>query len=339
MKRPIVWVTALTLGLAGCDVLSAVLGALSDLTLLGVTPAEGFSDAASPDRGKVRIAVGALDDNFIPVLPAAQQLRVQTDAGEDVEVEETEEVPGHDRGSFILLVDGSGSVLATDPDRVRVEAVRVMADKLASCGEGWEQSLMEFGVYQPTGGFAVTAQRADWTTDPAAIGEAAESLDAADLTPLWDAIIEVLDELERHHDRAFDGDRDGAGVGLVVLSDGDDTASTQNRAAVVARAEALDVRLHMVGFGPAADGDQAVDPAAVESLRRIADATGGYYGYVSNVDELPALAESIALAQCGGHTQLVVTWPESDAGEEYGGRIVHRDNDALAVPFSFTAPR
>jgi hypothetical protein len=44
-------ITALGVGLAGCGVLDALLK-LSDLFLLGVTPAESFSDAGSPLGGQ-----------------------------------------------------------------------------------------------------------------------------------------------------------------------------------------------------------------------------------------------------------------------------------------------
>ena len=338
MKRSLVLIAALTMGLGACEFIGTVLGALSDLSLLGVSPAAGFSQANSPDRGKLRIAVGAVNDSFVPVLPKAKDLKVKTASGEEVPVEETEEVEGHEKGSFVLLVDGSYSTSWTDPDRVRVEAVRALADQLSACGNGWEQALMEFGVLNGTNGFDVTAVRARYTDDADAIDAAADDLGSWEETPLWDSTYEVLEDLAAEYDTSFSGDTKKAGMGIVVLSDGADTVSRHSRADVVTRANELGIRVHTVGFGPAADGDLAQDEAAIEGLRRMADETGGYYGYVSTVDELPALAEAVASAQCGGHTQLVVTWPEAEPDQTYDGSIVYKDNDAIAVPFRFTSP-
>ena len=335
MKRSVLLLTTATIGLAGCEVIGGLLASLSELTLLGVVPAAGFADANSPDRGQVRIAVGGANDNFVPVAPAADQLRVETEDGEQVPVETSEEVEGHEEGSFVMLVDVSGSVLGTDPDRVRVEAVKRMSEELSICGPGWEQALMEFGVYNPTNGFQHTAVRAKYTTDPAEIASAAEDLGAFDLTPLWDSTYEVLESLADQFDSSFNG-ANKAGMGIVVLSDGADSGSRRSRGEVADLANQLGVRIHPVGFGPAADGDAYVDVNAVEGLRRVAEATGGYYGYVDSMAGLPDLARAIAMAQCGGHTQLVVTWPDASRGPKRG-RVFYKENDALAVPFQFTA--
>ena len=73
-------ITTLGIGLAGCGALDALLK-LSDLLLLGVTPAESFSDASSADAGKATIAVGAEDKGGIPIIPPLGFLEVEDEDG------------------------------------------------------------------------------------------------------------------------------------------------------------------------------------------------------------------------------------------------------------------
>ena len=129
-------------------------------------------------------------------------------------------------------------------------------------------------------------------------------------------------------------------MGIVVLSDGADLGAGRSVEQLIEHAKGLDIRVHTVGFGNAADGNDTQDRNAVEDLQRLALETGGYYGFVNDLSQLPDLGESIAYAQCGGHSQLVVTWPEdAEEGREYDGRIVYEENEAIQVPFTFTGPR
>lgn len=338
----------LTMGLAGCDAVSQLLATLADLDLLGIIPSEGFSDPDSEDYGRVKLALGASDDKQVPVSPPGDLIEVVPEDGQEVEEGDWEEVPGHEEGSFVLLVDGSASMEATDqclgcptdPGRLRVEAAKALAKELARCGDTqWRMSLMEFGSNTTSAGMEDIQILADWTTAAAEVASAAETLGSYEGTPLWDGTFEALGALDDDAAGAF-SDKDPAefGRGIVVMSDGADTTSDRLPTAVVERSLALGIPVNTIGFGPASDVGDEIDASAVDDLRRLASETGGYYGYVDSVDDLPALAKAIASAQCGGHTELFATFSEPAAsGEEVRGEVRLRDTP-LGVPFGFRAP-
>ncbi|HHO53111.1 MAG TPA: VWA domain-containing protein [Deltaproteobacteria bacterium] len=338
----------LALGLAGCDAVSQLLATLADLDLLGIIPAEGFSDPASEDYGKVKLALGASDDQQIPVTPPGDLIEVVPDDGQEVEEGDWEEVPGHAEGSFVLLVDGSASMEATDqclgcptdPGRLRVEAAKALAEELARCGDTqWRMALMEFGSNGTSPGMEDTQLLSEWTTDPAEVSSAADTLGSYEGTPLWDGTYEALVALDGDAATSFsEKDPTEIGRGIVVMSDGADTTSDRLPTVVVELALEMQIPVNTIGFGPASDVGDEIDASAVDDLRRLASETGGYYGYVDSVDDLPALAKAIASAQCGGHTELFATFSEPAAsGEEVRGEIRLKDSP-LGVPFGFRAP-
>lgn len=347
MRRTVVMLS-LMMGLSSCDTIGGLLATLADLDLLGVIPAEGFSDPGSADYGKVKLALGASDENSIPITPPGDLIEVAPEDGQDVEEGDWEEIPGHAEGSFVLLVDGSASMEATDqclgcptdPGRLRVEAAKALATELARCSDTqWRMSLMEFGSDDTSTGMQDTQILTDWTTDPLEVSSAADTLGSYEGTPLWDGTFEALGALSEDAATSFEGkDPVEFGRGIVVMSDGADTTSDRLPTAVVNRSLELGIPVNTIGFGPASDGGDVVDASAVDDLRRLASETGGYYGYVDSVDDLPALAKAIASAQCGGHTELTATFTEPPAsGESVLGEVRLKGSD-LGVPFSFRAP-
>lgn len=352
-------ITTLGLGLAGCGVIDALLK-LSDLLLLGVTPAESFSDASSADAGKATIAVGAEDNGGIPIIPPLGFLEVEDEAGNPVDIEEGEEVPGHVAGSMVLLVDGSGSMentsadcddCPTDPDRHRIQAAKELSKKLQICGPDWRQSLMEFTTTASDPQLMSTRVLADFGAEPAEVSAAADMLSSYGGTPIWDSTYEVIGLLSGDASESFaaaeagEGDSgspgvDAWGTGLVVISDGTDTSSTTTLDQLIVRAQEAGIAVHTIGLGPASDSveEYGAEPAAIEDLRRLAKETGGYYGYVSSPDELPSLADHIAKASCGGYQEITVRFAEpKPSGERVNGKLKLANTD-LSVPFTFTAP-
>jgi hypothetical protein len=334
------------IGLLGaCDLVAAALGLFSQIDLLGVIPAAGFSDMGSKDYGKVKFAVTGRDDIGAALAPALNELEVIDDAGGTITPDGGEEIPGTELGSFLLVADGSGSTEAdiycsgcpTDPDRIRVTAVQQLADELGECG-GWRMSLVEFGLDEFPG--PVTNKvLADWSTHSADIEIAAEQLSSGWRTPLWDAVIEGVDRIDTDHQKSFDSEKADAGRGLVVISDGVDTASRASFDDAVAAATAVGLPVHTIGFGPASDSGELPDQAAIEGLRRLAEATGGTYGYVSDVNELPALTTAIAGAMCGGYTELTATYDSPPpSGTPVTGLIRLKSQPEFGIPFLFRAP-
>lgn len=346
MRTKVALVLGMSIGLAGCDVIEDVLARLASLELLGVIPEPGFSDPASPDHGRVRLALGGRDDAGIPIRPIGSDIEVVPDDGSEVEEEDWTEVDGHDQGSFLIVVDGSGSVEAvsscdgcpTDPQRIRVDAVKQLADELANCGRGeWRMSLLEFGNSWSSPDLGVSTRIVDWTAEVEEVHRGAEQLGSYGGTPLWDAAYDAIGTLGGELEAHWSGEK--AGSTLVILSDGADTESSRSVTDVVAKARQEGITIHAVGFGPASDAVEEREAFAIEGLRQLAGETGGFYGYVSTLDELPALARAVAGSACGGYTELYGTFQEPPpSGSAVTGKVRLKSAKKLAVPFRFTAP-
>ncbi len=347
-----------TLALTGCDeIFEQILTAFADLNVLGVMPAQGYSDPASPDYGKVVMALGGETDDGEGLAPPGKDIEIEPDDGSEVDEGDWDTIPGASEGTFVLLIDGSASVEATDqceacptdPNRLRVEAARALALELGDCGDGaWRMSLMEFGGGAGSD-FSDTRVLADWTTDFKAVADSADLLGSYEGTPLWDSTYEVLAALTDDVGEAYyeqgETPKDPVGelpadigVGIVVMSDGEDTESSQQLKDVVNKALEAGIPVHTVGFGPASDSFEEYNDNAVEGLRELSFQTGGYYGFVETVDDLPALTQAIAGAMCGGHTELYATFEEpAPKGERVTGQV-RLAGTPLAVPFAFRAP-
>jgi hypothetical protein len=199
-RRTALTLTAtLGLGLAGCDLLAAALN-FDALNLLGIMPKAGFSQAASSDFGNVVFALGAEDNQGFSLAPPLYLLDFEDDNGEPIEVDEGEEIPGSDAGTFVLLVDGSSSMLTTDAARFRVEAAAQVASRIEECSDHWDQALLEFTTDAPGGKYQYSRMLADYGAPAQTIAERAEGLEAMGSTPLWDATHEVLAGMDEHAD-------------------------------------------------------------------------------------------------------------------------------------------
>ncbi len=179
----------------------------------------------------------------------------------------------------------------------------------------------------------------DWSDDPDLLVDAADLLGSYSGTPLWDGTWEVLEELDEVAQGEFAEEKGTFGRGIVVMSDGEDTQSEKTLNQVIQRALELGIPVNTIGFGPASDSvDGYVNNRAVDGLRRLADETGGYYGYVDSLDDLPSLTTAIAGAQCGGHTELEATFTEpAPSGEKVKGQVKLKGTP-IGVPFTFRAP-
>jgi hypothetical protein len=335
------------LGLAGCEVFKDFLS-LDSLNVLGVMPKAGFSRVQADDFGKVVLAVGAEESTGFGIAPPVSMLEFRDEGGNLLNVSEETSVEGADSGSFALLVDGSASMLDTDPERFRVDAAAAVASRIEACSADWDQALLEFTTDSPGGRMEHSRTLAALGSPAKDIAVAAQQLSADGMTPLFDAAHEVLVRLDSHaieHEAslmsgALEDGPSSYGRALVIISDGADTASWQGLSDVVQLATDSGIRIHAIGVGPASDAADAFwrEDEAVETLRKLALQTGGTYGYVSSSDELPAQAEAIAKAVCGGYTEVVVEYdnpPES--GERVGG-FVGLAGTPIALPYTFIAP-
>ena len=350
------------LGLGGCALISQLLDIVG-LDVLGTMPKAGFSQSASPEFGEVVFALGSQDSKGLGIAPPLDLLTFEDEDGDPIDVEEGEEVPGSEAGTFVLLVDGSTSMLDSDPGRHRVEAAQEVALALAECSDHWDQALMEFTTEAEDGKYVYSRTLAPFGTAPTELGEKAGDLSANGGTPIWDATGELLSALTEHaddHEAELESLADGEvpdeasdsglvpdvpvydqyGRSLVVISDGADTASRASLMDVIEQANRAGIAVHAIGLGPASDAEteMPVDSQAIEDLRELALKTGGTYGYVSSAQELPAQADAIAKAICGGYTEMTVRFSDpKPRGERVNGRVSLLQT-GIGVPFTFTAP-
>lgn len=187
------------LSLGGCSLIADLLG-LNALNLLGVMPYSGFSQQASPDFGKAVFALSSEDTAGFTLSPPLGLLTFEDENGDPIEVEEGEEIPGADAGTFVLLVDGSSSMLQTDPARHRVDAAVMVAERVAQCSTHFDQALLEFTTDASSGKYMWSRMHADFGASPGEIAEVVEQLSANGGTPLWDATAEVIGGLSEHAD-------------------------------------------------------------------------------------------------------------------------------------------
>jgi uncharacterized protein YegL len=317
-------------------------------SILGVMPKEGFSDPSSPDHGAVVIAVaGETAQGLVAALPL-EQLRFKT-GEEEIEIEERETKPGSDAGSVVLLVDGSGSMSGSDPQRLRVNAVEVLAAEISECSDDWSQSLFEFTTDVGWGQMQHSRSLADFGSDVHTISTAASQLKASGGTPLWDAAREIIAGLggvaQQHeedlvNEGLLEAENDAAySRTIIVISDGADTDSHAMVEDVVALANKAGVQIHSIGIGPASDANLVnLDPTAIQDLRKLSLKTGGYYGFVDSIDDLPTHAKTIAQSLCEGYDELVLRFPEGarDEGRVFATMVI--GETGIEVPFTFTAP-
>ena len=163
-------------------------------------PYSGFSQQASPDFGKAVVALSSEDTAGFTLSPPLGLLTFEDENGDPIEVEEGEEIPGADAGTFVLLVDGSSSMLQTDPARHRVDAAVMVAERVAQCSTHFDQALLEFTSYASSGKYLWSRLHADFGGCQGEIAEVVEQLSANGGTPLWDATAEVIGGLSEHAD-------------------------------------------------------------------------------------------------------------------------------------------
>jgi hypothetical protein len=321
---------AAILPLTGCNALMGLLG-LEDLSLVGVMPSPGYADPAAADYGKFFVAIGGENKNGEFVAPVVNLLEVRDETGEPLVIEKGEEKQGTNKGSMFLLVDESSSLLDTDPEEQRKDAVALLARKLGKCASGWRMSLHGFNG-------ASVREIVPWTDDLGAIEAAAVDLTANGSTNLYDAVIDSVPAVGSDVSSSFNGGGNNVGEALVVISDGADTASSRSRDEMTDTAASGGTPVHTIGLGPASDQDPSIDPNLVGVLREVSDVSGGVYGAASDAADLPRIADAIAQAHCGGYTVLVV---EDDSPSESGslvdGEVGVTETD-VAVPFTFVAP-
>jgi len=222
----------------------------------------------------VVLHVSVLNDRsvFVPGL-MEENFRVLEDKAEQkLSVFKQEDVPV----SFGLVVDNSGSMKAKRP---QVNAAALTFVKTSNTQD--EGFVVNFNddYYLDT--------EHDFTSDLAEMRTALERIDARGSTALYDAVIGSLDHLKK-------GTRDKKV--LLVVTDGEDNASTHSLENAIERAQRSDAVIYAVGVF--SDDDIKHDHRAMKKARtalsELANATGGLAFFPETADDTEAICTQIA---------------------------------------------
>jgi len=206
---------------------------------------------------------GLMEDNF-RVLEDKVEQKLSVFKQEDVPV------------SFGLVVDNSGSMRAKRP---QVNAAALTFVKTSNAAD--EGFVVNFNddYYLDT--------EHDFTNDLNEMKTALERIDARGSTALYDAVIGSLDHLKK-------GTRDKKV--LLVVTDGEDNASTHSLENAIERAQRADAVIYAVGVF--SDDDIKHDHRAMKKARtalsELANATGGLAFFPESVDDTEAICTQIA---------------------------------------------
>jgi Ca-activated chloride channel homolog len=213
------------------------------------------------DRGV--FVPGLMEDNF-RVLEDKVEQKLSVFKQEDVPV------------SFGLVVDNSGSMRAKRP---QVNAAALTFVKTSNPSD--EGFVVNFNddYYLDT--------EHDFTSDLDEMSKALERIDARGSTAMYDAVIGSLDHLKK-------GTRDKKV--LIVVTDGEDNASTHSLENAIERAQRSDAVIYAVGVF--SDDDIKHDHRAMKKARtalsELANATGGLAFFPENVDDTESICTQIA---------------------------------------------
>jgi Mg-chelatase subunit ChlD len=186
-----------------------------------------------------------------------------------------------------ILIDDSGSMQSSDPDRIRAVAAQLFWRDILPSRPGNIVALLDFGrgSVEPTPGFQRTVLLAGFTGDAAVLDAALSQIEAVPgaLTPLYGSGVEVVRWVDSTTPQAYQRT-------LVIITDGapSDTAITDTLYNV---AVAHGVRVFAVGVGPAAGEGEAA-----RRLQELAARTGGIYAAAEPPEELEEVLQTLAMS-------------------------------------------
>jgi Ca-activated chloride channel homolog len=232
-----------------------------------------------------------------------------------------------------ILMDNSGSMSGTDPQRLRAAAAKLFWEAVLPVRATNRVAFLDFGS-TPTTGFASTRLLVPFTTSALRLDSALTRVQASGGTPLY----ESLRETARWIDTSTTGTTDNRV--MLLLSDGQPNSRT-NRDSAIAIAARAKITVHTVGLGPASDlATSGRDTVAIGAIREIADRTGGVYAAATDASALGPIFTNIARASSRG--QLVTTFaisPIPASGTRVSGTVtVSSGGTTQTANWTFVAP-
>jgi hypothetical protein len=230
-----------------------------------------------------------------------------------------------------ILIDDSGSMLDSDPDRIRATAAQRFWRDILPSRPGNLVALLDFGrgSAEPTPGFERTNVLAGFTNDVAVLDAALSQVEAVPggATPLYQSGVEVIRWIDTTTPPAHQRT-------LAIITDGapSDTIVTETLYDV---AVARGVRVFAVGVGAAAgEGDAAT------RMQELAARTGGIYAAAEPPAELEEVLRTLAVSASPSRLLVRVRLDPAPARGTAvrGGVALSGERGDLSGEWSFTAP-
>jgi Mg-chelatase subunit ChlD len=194
-----------------------------------------------------------------------------------------------------ILIDDSGSMRTSDPDRIRAVAAQLFWRDLLPSRPGNIVALLDFGrgSVDPTPGFQRTNLLAGFTGNAAVLDAALSQIEAVPggATPLYRSGVEVVRWIDTTTSQAYRRT-------LVIITDGA-SSDTTIADTLYDVAVAHGVRAFAVGVGPAAEEGEAA-----RRLQELAARTGGIYAAAEPPEELEEVLRTLAIS--ASPTRLLV---------------------------------
>ena len=175
------------------------------------------------------------------------------------------------------------SMSNNDRLRLRVDAGIQLVGLLRPIDQA---AIMDFGAGVHAG-FRASRLLQDFTSDKMLLNQAIDRIVAAGGTPLYDSLLDAL---------ALFQATPQANPGIVVLTDGEDTASRNGPGDVIAQAQLQNIPIYTTGLGRNID---------FTILQNIARDTGGTFAEVVDADALVDIFQAIGVGIVDG--RVVVT--------------------------------
>ena len=199
------------------------------------------------------------------------------------------------KATVILVMDVSRSMNATDVAPSRIKAAQASAKKFADeLTEGINLGLVS---YAGTASTLVSP-----TPDHTATKTAADKLQLADKTATGEGIFAAIQQIQTLN-TVLGGDKAAPPARIVLLSDGKETVPdnpNNPRGAFTAARKAKEEKIPVstISFGTMGgtvdlEGDQVPVPVDDESLRKIANISGGEFFTAASLDELNRVYEKL----------------------------------------------
>jgi hypothetical protein len=302
-------------------------------------------EAPSNDEG------GKVDPNVEYVIevdePADTDARIL-----GVDVKEAQE-----QGTFAILLDSSGSMELSfqdvcptcphDPERKRVQAAQILSKEVLSRTPDSRLAVFDWGTDEDEVYDGINTL-ANFTSDSDILIDGASKTGSLGATFIYDALADMLELMS--NDIAQNFQAKPVTKGIIVMTDGQDTASGRTLNEIIEKAQNLEIPIHVVGLGPANEKFNEIfqgtedNSASIKDLRRLAGETGGFYASVDSAEGLTQLAEFIAIGLAGGYTTTqVVLDPIPASGTIVKGTIFVVDPETgekvePGEPWEFVAP-